>query len=332
MLPSQIKQTTVILGDNQRHRLENVVWGLFFCTSHPRGVYYAASCFDPPAMNPTFPASPPVYVIGDLQGCHTPCMNLLQQIDAAHPGQTPQLWFAGDLVNRGPQSLATLRTIRALGKRARCVLGNHDLHLLAAANGIRALHRSDTLAEILAAPDCGELLDWLRRQPLALLENQHLLVHAGVLPQWRAEQTVQLAAEVEAELSGANWVGFLREMYGNHPARWKNKLTGIDRLRVIVNGLTRLRFCDADGVMDFATKEGAGATPPGLYPWFDVPGRKSVDTTVIFGHWSTLGLVLRENLISLDTGCVWGGKLTAVQLQDRSVIQVNCPQAQVPGA
>ena len=286
----------------------------------------------PAGISASLPDLPPVYVIGDLQGCHAPCMNLLAQIDALHPGQTTQLWFAGDLVNRGPSSLATLRQIRALGSRAQCVLGNHDLHLLAVANGIRPLHRADTLAEILEAPDCAELLDWLRRQPLALFKHGHLLVHGGVLPQWSAVQTVQLAQEVQAWLSGPDWVDFLRQMYGNQPAQWRDDLHGMDRLRTIVNGLTRLRFCDADGVMDFATKEGAAGAPPGFYPWFEVPGRQSRDTTVIFGHWSTLGLLQRENLISLDTGCVWGGKLTAVRLQDRFVLQVACAQYQAPGA
>lgn len=277
------------------------------------------------------PAAPPIYVIGDLQGCHSPCMQLLEQIDARHPDQTPQLWFAGDLVNRGPSSLTTLRAVMALGTRARCVLGNHDLHLLAAANGIRPLHRSDTLNDILQAPDRDALLNWLRQQPLAIFEHGHLLVHAGVLPQWTARQTVALAAEVQTALSGPAWVDFLRHMYGNHPNQWRDRLQGMDRLRAIVNGLTRLRFCDADGMMDFATKEGAGAAPDGFYPWFDVPARQSQDVTVVFGHWSTLGLILRENLISLDTGCVWGGKLTAVRLQDREVLQVQCEQAQVPG-
>lgn len=285
----------------------------------------------PPLPDTRLPASPPVYVIGDLQGCHTPCTQLLQQIDQRHPGQTARLWFAGDLVNRGPSSLATLRTMVALGARARCVLGNHDLHLLAAANGIRPLHRSDTLSEILQAPDRDKLLNWLRQQPLAIFEHGHLLVHAGVLPQWSAEQTVALAAEVQTVLSGPDWIDFLRHMYGNRPNQWSDRLQGMDRLRAIVNGLTRLRFCDAGGTMDFATKEAAGNAPEGFFPWFEVPQRQSRDVTVVFGHWSTLGLILRKNLISLDTGCVWGGKLTAVCLQDRAVLQVQCEQAQVPG-
>lgn len=272
-----------------------------------------------------------IYVIGDLQGCHDACRALLDQIHAQPhpPGSPPELWFAGDLVNRGPQSLASLRLVRELG--ARCVLGNHDLHLLAAANGIRKLHRSDTLADILAAPDADELLNWLRQQPLAWHAHGHLLVHAGVLPQWSVAQTLQLAGEVEQQLRGPNWVDFLRHMYGNLPNRWHDDLQGAERARVIINGLTRLRFCNAEGVMDFDTKEGAGSAPKGFMPWFEVPGRKTENITVVCGHWSTLGLVLRENLIALDTGCVWGGKLTAVRLADRAVLQVNCPQYCQPG-
>jgi bis(5'-nucleosyl)-tetraphosphatase (symmetrical) len=276
-----------------------------------------------------------IYVIGDLQGCHDSCRALLDLIDKEpNPsGTRPELWFAGDLVNRGPKSLASLRLVRELG--ARCVLGNHDLHLLAAANGIRKLHRTDTLAEILAAPDAPELLDWLRQQPLAIFAHNHLLVHAGVLPQWSVEQTLQLAGEVEQQLRSPHWVEFLRHMYGNQPAKWQDDLQGPERARAIINGLTRLRFCNADGEMDFETKEGAGSAPAGFMPWFEVPVRKTEGVTVVFGHWSTLGLVLRENLIALDTGCVWGGKLTAVRLADqaeqRAVLQVACPQYCAPG-
>ena len=263
------------------------------------------------------------YVIGDLQGCQLKLTELLERIRAVCP--QPKFIFVGDLVNRGPSSLATLREVRALGDTANMVLGNHDLHLLAVAHGIRKQHPSDTLDDILAAPDRDELLDWLRCQPMALLENNHLLVHAGVVPQWTAEQTIALAREVETVLRGPDWVEFLRQMYGNTPARWEDSLAGADRLRCIVNALTRIRFCTPDS-------KGAEAALPGYLPWFDIPGRKSEDTTVVFGHWSTLGLTLRPNLISLDTGCLWGGKLTAVCLEDRSVIQVDCPQFQRPGS
>ncbi|PFH10687.1 bis(5'-nucleosyl)-tetraphosphatase (symmetrical) [Collimonas sp. PA-H2] len=273
--------------------------------------------------------SPLTYAIGDLQGCYQSLITLIDKIEAATPDAT--FIFAGDLVNRGPQSLQTLRLIRSLGGRAQAVLGNHDLHLLAAAHGIRKLHRSDTLDEILNAPDRGELLDWLRRQPLALYQQDHLFVHAGVLPQWSATKTLALAQEVANVLQGPDWVDFLREMYGNQPLHWDDELKGNERLRCIVNALTRLRFCDKDGTMELAAKESTGISLPGYLPWFDAPQRQTEDVTVVFGHWSTLGLIQRPNLIGLDTGCVWGGKLTAVRLADRALLQVSCPQAQRPG-
>ncbi|HVL74763.1 MAG TPA: symmetrical bis(5'-nucleosyl)-tetraphosphatase [Noviherbaspirillum sp.] len=269
------------------------------------------------------------YVIGDIQGCGERLEVLLRKIEEEDAGAS--FVFVGDLVNRGPRSLETLRRVRALGERARTVLGNHDLHLLAVANDIRAPHRSDTLDPILQAADSRELLDWLRKQPLALEVNGHLVVHAGVLPQWTAAQTLALAQEVESVLRGPDWVEFLKRMYGNTPARWSDDLEGADRLRCIVNALTRLRFCSADGTMELTSK-GVETEMPGYMPWFDVPGRKTEAVTVVFGHWSTLGLVLRPNLISLDTGCLWGGKLTAVRLSDRHVVQVNCPQYQAPGS
>lgn len=269
------------------------------------------------------------YAIGDLQGCHTQLNALLEKIDATAPNA--RLVFVGDIVNRGPKSLATLRQIHALRERARIVLGNHDLNLLAVACGLRKPHASDTLDDILAADDREELLTWLRHQPLALEEDGNLYVHAGVLPQWTAPQTLALSREVEAALQGDDWPEFLKRMYGNEPARWNDALEGADRLRCIVNALTRIRFCTADGSMDFKTVEGAGHAPAGMLPWFDVPHRKTESSTVVFGHWSTLGLLIRPNLLGLDTGCVWGGKLTAINLQDRSTIQVDCPQHQKPG-
>jgi bis(5'-nucleosyl)-tetraphosphatase (symmetrical) len=269
-----------------------------------------------------------IYAIGDVQGCHQRLLELIERVNSISVDS--KLIFVGDLVNRGPQSLATLRQIRALGDTANMVLGNHDLHLLAAAHGIRKPHASDTVDDILGAPDCDELLDWLRRQPLALFEKGHLFVHAGVLPQWTVEQTLELAHEVETVLRGPNWVSFLREMYGNAPARWDDTLKGADRLRCIVNALTRIRFCSLDGTMEFMSKEGLPMAAPGYFPWFDIPGRKTEDVTIVCGHWSTLGLMMRPNLICLDTGCVWGGKLTAVRIEDRAVFQVDCPQYQQP--
>lgn len=260
-------------------------------------------------------------------GAQTPLAAPARADDHDHPHVHPRLWLVGDLVNRGPQSLETLRWAMANEDRVLTVLGNHDLHLLAVAAGIRRAHHDDTLDAILAAPDRTRLIDWLRTRPLAHLENGTLLVHAGVLPQWSAQRAVELAREVETALSGPDWIGFLRLMYGNEPARWDDGLEGPDRLRVIVNALTRLRFCTEDGVMDFNVKEGADHAPPGLIPWFDVPNRASARTTIVFGHWSTLGLVNKPRVLALDTGCVWGGRLTGVRLRDRAVYQVGCPTA-----
>ena len=227
------------------------------------------------------------YAIGDLQGCHQKLLELLERIRIEHADA--KLIFVGDLVNRGPDSLGTLRRVRSLGEDARMILGNHDLHLLAVSQGIRKAHPTDTIDDILTAPDRDELLDWLRTQPLALFEHDHLFVHAGVLPQWSAQQTLDLAHEVQAALSGPDWVEFLRQMYGNQPAKWDNALQGADRLRCIVNALTRLRFCAADGTMELAATKGVEIELPGYMPWFDVPERRTRDVTVVFGHWSTLG-------------------------------------------
>jgi bis(5'-nucleosyl)-tetraphosphatase (symmetrical) len=268
------------------------------------------------------------YVIGDLQGCAHEAAMLLAKIDAgAVPA--PHIIFVGDLINRGPDSLGALRLARALAQdgRAQALLGNHDLHLLAVACGAQAASKSDTLDAILAAPDRDQLLDWLRHCPLALQHKGHLLVHAGVAPQWDAAQTLALAGEVHAVLRGPHWAQFLGQMYGNEPARWDQQLAGPARLRCIVNALTRMRLCAPDGTMDFKLKE-SGAPPPGsnLLPWFDLPGRRSRDTTVVFGHWSALGLLLRDDVIGVDSGCVWGGHLTAVCLDDHALVQVDCPE------
>ena len=273
-----------------------------------------------------------LYLIGDVQGCDEALGRLLHTVDFSPSRDT--LVLLGDLVNRGPQSLAVLRRMVALEGSAHCLLGNHDLHLLAVAHGVRKPHRSDTLDEILQAPDREILLDWLRARPMALQMQGWLMVHAGVLPQWDAAQTLTLAHELERELRGPDWGVFLHNMYGNRPDRWDDSLRGLDRLRVIVNALTRLRFCRADGVMEFETKDSAASAPEGFMPWFEVPDRRSEGIRIAFGHWSTLGDVGRADLLALDTGCVWGGCLTAARIDADRVerIKVRCEQAQRPGA
>ena len=276
-----------------------------------------------------------LYLIGDVQGCDAALGQLLDTV--AFSPSRDRLIVLGDLVNRGPASLAALRRLVALGDAAQTLLGNHDLHLLGLACGVRRPHRLDTATDVLAAPEREALLRWLRQRPLAWREHDVLMVHAGVLPSWTCAQTLALAAEVQAVLRSADWADFLQQMYGNEPDRWQGDLQGADRLRVIVNALTRLRFCTPDGRMEFATKEGgAAAAPPGYLPWFDVPGRRTAGEVLAFGHWSTLGWIEnRPTLLSLDTGCVWGGCLTAVRLEPGAHvaerIQVRCPQAQRPG-
>ena len=270
-----------------------------------------------------------LFAIGDVQGCLERVHALVERIRTSC--STPELIFVGDLVNRGPESLATLRKLHSPGQPTSVVLGNHDLHLLAVANNVRKPGRSDTIQPILDAPDRKELLDWLRHQPLALFRDGHLIVHAGVLPQWTVEQTLELANEVERVLRSPDWGDFLQEMYGNTPTKWNDNLRGVDRLRCIVNALTRMRYCEPDGTMVLNTPEDAKEAPPGLLPWYELPGRKTENVTVVFGHWSLRGLILRPNLIGLDTGCVWGGKLTAVRLHDRALFQVDCPQYKAPG-
>jgi len=272
-----------------------------------------------------------LYCIGDVQGCNSALEQLLDTLGFSPSRDT--IFLLGDLVNRGPDSVGVLRRMMRLGDAARCLLGNHDLHLLALAHGVRQPHRSDTLTEVLQAPDRPALLDWLCQQRMARQERNVLMVHAGVLPDWTAQQTLACAAEVEAVLHSPSLGDFLRQMYGNTPTRWQDHLQGTDRLRVIVNALTRLRFCSVQGEMEFDSKEGAHGAPAGYLPWFDVPGRRTADVTVAFGHWSTLGWLARHDVVSLDMGCVWGGSLAALRLDDagHELIQVKCPQAQKPG-
>ncbi|SCK60366.1 Bis(5'nucleosyl)-tetraphosphatase, ApaH [Variovorax sp. HW608] len=278
-----------------------------------------------------------LYLIGDLQGCDEPLQRLLDTI--AFSPSRDRLVVLGDLVNRGPASARVLRRMQGYGNAAQSLLGNHDLHLLGVAHGARKAGRKDTLAAVLEAPDREAMLDWLRHQHVALRHDigggTLLTVHAGVLPQWTVDDTMRLAAELESALRGPDVAEFFRTMYGNEPAGWSDSLTGTERLRVIVNALTRMRYCTAEGVMEFESKDAEAGAPEGFMPWFDVPGRKTRTATVAFGHWSTLGWVSRPDLISTDTGCVWGGCLSAVRIgatpQERELIQVKCPQALEPG-
>jgi bis(5'-nucleosyl)-tetraphosphatase (symmetrical) len=267
-----------------------------------------------------------MWVIGDVQGCLHSLKALLQRLP---PDE--KLVFVGDLVNRGPASVDSLRFVRALGDRAVALLGNHDLHLLAVDAGIGPLHGDDTLHDVLAASDRRELIDWLRQRPLAHAEAGALFVHAGVLPPWTVAQTLALAAEVEARLRAADYRDFLATMYGNEPALWDDSLQGADRWRCVVNALTRLRLVDARGAMDLKTKGGPDQAPPGHLPWFDHPQRASRGTPIVFGHWSALGLLLREDVLGLDSGCVWGGQLTALHWPDRRLVQQPCPACRQPG-
>ena len=262
------------------------------------------------------------YAVGDIQGCFDSFRRLLDLVrfDPARD----RLWLVGDLVNRGPHSLETLRFVKGLGEAAITVLGNHDLHLVMLAEGHSKKRDDDTLDAILAAPDRAELLDWLRQRPMMHVENGHALVHAGLLPQWTVARARKLAGEVEAALRAENYREFLANMWGSEPPCWRKDLSGWPRLRVIVNAMTRMRFCSAEGVMEFKAKGEATDPPKGYLPWFAVPGRRSADHVLVTGHWSALGLKIEPNLLALDSGCLWGRHLTAVSLPERKVFQVDC--------
>jgi bis(5'-nucleosyl)-tetraphosphatase (symmetrical) len=259
-----------------------------------------------------------IYAVGDVQGCFSELETLIRKIGR---NNIDELWLTGDLVNRGPQSLETLRWCVLNQHWIKVVLGNHDLHLLAVAAGIRTQKSGDTLNSILGAPDSEQLLLWLRHQPLAQCNNQYLMVHAGVLPNWRMDYALELNNEVSGSLKSDDWKQFLSTMYGNTPLAWHPALRGPDRARVIINAMTRLRYCTLEGVMEFETKEGLNSAPSGYLPWFDVPNRAAENTKIVFGHWSTLGLLMRDNIKGIDTGCVWGGHLTALRLDNSKVIQ-----------
>jgi bis(5'-nucleosyl)-tetraphosphatase (symmetrical) len=269
-----------------------------------------------------------IYAVGDIQGCAPSLKALVKKV----PIQSKMI-FLGDLVNRGPDSLGTLRYLKKLQeeKRIECILGNHDLHLLAVDAGIRKTKGLDTVQPILDAPDRVELMDWLRHRPMALSNGKVLTIHAGVLPQWDLQQTIECAQEVEKALRKKSYKDFLANMYGNTPNKWSNSLKGYERLRVITNALTRIRFCTPTGTMEFESKEGFEDGPKGYMPWFKAPKRKTQDALIYFGHWSTLGLLQYENVIGLDTGCVWGGKLTAMEVPESGKPSKNLEIIQTDG-
>lgn len=263
------------------------------------------------------------YAIGDVQGCLDELERLLDRI-AFNP-QRDHLWLTGDLVNRGPRSADTVRRVMALGTACETVLGNHDLYLLAVAHGAVGAKPVDTFGDVLAAPDREALLDWLATRPLLVKDGSFAMVHAGLLPQWTLGQAEALAREVEQQLR-TDRQAFLATMFGNFPARWSDDLIAPERHRVVVNAMTRMRVCTQDGDMEFTCKGEPEKAPPGFVPWFDVAGRRSTDHTIIFGHWSALGVVQRNKVIGLDSGCVWGRQLTAIRLDDGALFAVECPQ------
>jgi len=266
------------------------------------------------------------YAIGDVQGCHDDLIELVARIgfNPAHD----RLWFVGDLVNRGPKSLEVLRTVRALGNAAAVVLGNHDLHLLAVAEGLARTRADDTLDEVLAAPDRDELLAWLRARPLMHVEGNWAMVHAGLLPEWTVPRAQALAGEVERALQGPGYRDFLAHMYGSTPATWSDALEGWERLRVIVNAMTRIRFMSSAGHMELKSK--GAAPPPGFAAWYDARPQRD-EPALVCGHWSTLGLKLDRHVAMIDTGCVWGGALSALRLEDRWLVQIPCSGYQPVG-
>ena len=269
-----------------------------------------------------------IFAVGDVQGCAPSLKTLLKKLP-----KKSKLIFLGDLVNRGPDSLGALRQLKSLQEsgRAECILGNHDLHLLAIDAGLRKTKGLDTVDAILNAPDRKVLIGWIRNRPMALSNGKVLTVHAGVLPQWDLQQTIECAQEVEKALRGKSYKDFLANMYGNTPNKWSNSLKGYERLRLITNTLTRMRFCTPSGQMEFESKEGLENGPKGYIPWFKAPKRKTADTLIYFGHWSTLGLLRHDNVIGLDTGCVWGGKLTAMEVSETNKDSKGLEIIQVAG-
>jgi bis(5'-nucleosyl)-tetraphosphatase (symmetrical) len=263
------------------------------------------------------------YAIGDVQGCYEELVELLRRIDFDR--KSDRVWLTGDLVNRGPDSLGVLRYVRQLGDAATTVLGNHDLSLIAAAAGHRRKRKRtkrDGIDEVLEAPDAAELVEWLRLRPLVHREGDRVLIHAGLLPAWTADDVEARAREVERALHGDDWRDLCANMYGDEPNAWHESLAGWERLRLTINACTRMRFCSPSGELDLEANGGIDSAPKGFAPWFRIPGRAAADTVVVCGHWAMLGLHITPNVLHLDTGCVWGGSLTAVRLEDRAVFQV----------
>ncbi len=274
-----------------------------------------------------------VYVIGDIQGCFDELQELVKYI-SFNP-KKDQLWFVGDLVNRGPKSLETLRWVKSLGKAAVTVLGNHDLHLLAAHAGVKEIRNTSSLYRVLQAKDIDELVKWLRQQPLILYNKQlkFAMVHAGLAPQWSIKDAAKYSKEVETVLRSKKYKDFLLNMYGDQPNYWDGRLKGWNRLRTITNFMTRVRYCNNQGVMSFSEKGPPGTQVARMKPWYEITSRKSQNTTIAFGHWSTLGHLHDYNIISTDTGCLWGGMLTAVQIEKDKLItyQIDCePKREIP--
>ncbi|WP_340123493.1 symmetrical bis(5'-nucleosyl)-tetraphosphatase [Methylobacter svalbardensis] len=271
-----------------------------------------------------------IYAIGDIQGCFDELLRLLDTI--CFNEHTDQLWFAGDLVNRGPKSLETLRFVKSLGDSAITVLGNHDLHLLAASCAPKIANKKDSLLPILEAPDRDELIDWLRRRPLFHFNDDFCLVHAGLPPQWDFKKTQKMALLAEQALRSPDYQAFLKQMYGNKPNIWSSNLKGVEKLRFIINCFTRMRYCDVNGRLDFVQSGPLGSQPKSLVPWFAAPKRKNANMRIIFGHWSTLGYYEGPNCYAIDTGCLWGGQLTALKLGEPvQRFSIDCPETKKSG-
>lgn len=265
------------------------------------------------------------YAIGDIQGCYRSFQNLLSLINFSHEDR---LWLAGDLVNRGPQSLEVLRFVKSLGNRAISVLGNHDLHLLAIRSGLTSRKLGKTLRPIIQAPDCDELLDWLQQQPMLAEDRElgYVMTHAGLPHIWSLSQARGYAREIEQALRGDGAADFFANMYGDEPRGWSERLEGPERLRTLTNYFTRMRFIDAAGNLDFSANEGLDSQPPGYLPWFRQPRREPLPARILCGHWAALGFYETDEMIALDSGCVWGNRLTAVRLEDRA--QFSVPSAE----